>query len=130
MIYSTLCSVLDYILKELPILGGKTPSTSIKLDRFLRFVKDKPFIVIPDEIDLPSPKKRNNNIYSLSRTGNVGIICISRTDDTFHHLDGRVKSRLSSRALEFEEYTFDQLMAIFRERATKALKISSWHEGI
>jgi orc1/cdc6 family replication initiation protein len=128
--YATLYSILDYIVKDYRLLGGESPSTSTKLDRFLRFVKESPFIVILDEIDVPPPKERNNILYNLSRMRTIGMICVSRDEETFHRLDDRVKSRLSARLLEFEAYTSDQIVAILRARAVQALRTDSWNEKI
>jgi len=128
--HASLYAVLSSIIDEFRLLGGEAPSTSVKLERFLNFVKQKPFILILDEIDFPTPKERNNILYNLSRTGNVGIVCISRTDETYHRLDERVRSRLSSRILEFKEYTQEQVFSILHERATLALKANSWDDQI
>lgn len=127
---NTLYSILDHIVKEYRLLGGEAPSTAVKLERFLNFVKTKPFIVILDEIDIPSPRERNNILYNLSRTGNVGIICVSRTDDTYHHLDERVKSRLSSRMIEFEDYSTEQVFSILQDRAKRGLRPNSYDDEI
>lgn len=126
--YNTLYSILDYMIREFRILGGEAPSTPAKLDRFLKFVKDKPFIIILDEIDFPSPKEANNVLYSLSRNGNIGIVCISRSESAYAKLDDRVRSRLSARILEFERYDTNQIITILTERASRALKVGSWKD--
>jgi cell division control protein 6 len=128
--HNTLYSALDHILSEFRLLGGEAPSTSVKLRRFFNFVKDRPFILILDEIDAPPPKERNDLLYNLSRTGNIGIVCISRRDETYFQLDERVRSRLSARLLEFEAYSPEQVMTILRERANQALKYKTYDDEV
>lgn len=128
--YSTLYSILDAALKELRLLGAESPNTTFKLERFLDFIKKKPFIVILDEIDFPSPKERNNILYNLARNGNIGIICISQCDKTYHCLDQRVRSRLSARTLEFQPYAIEQILKILEDRAKASLKPGSWNNAV
>jgi len=128
--YASLYSILDAIIKEFRLLGGEAPSTSIKLERFMDFVKQKPFIIILDEIDFPAPKERNNILYNLSRTGSVGIVCISRTEETYDRLDERVRSRLSSRTLCFQDYAAEQVLTILHERAAQGLKSGTWNDDL
>jgi cell division control protein 6 len=128
--HNTLYAILDHIIEEMRILGGEVTSTSGKLDRFLKYVNDKPFIIILDEIDIPSPKERNSILYSLSRTGNVGTMCIARSEESYHKLDERVRSRMSARVLEFEPYKPEQVYSIVAERAARALKVGSFQSNV
>jgi len=123
----TLFAILDRLILELKILGADKPDARFKLERLKRFLGSKPFVLVLDEIDQPSPKERSSIIYNFINLGNVGLICISYSRQTYYDLDNRVKSRLSPQLLEFELYQYQDLISILRERAEAALVPNSWN---
>jgi len=61
--------------------------------------------------------ERDPILYNLCGIGNVGLVCISNSAETFLSLDERVKSRLGARLIEFGPYSPSRLTAIPRQRA-------------
>ena len=54
----TFFSVLEYIARELRMLGAEKLSTSFKLERLKRHLSDERIVLVLDEIDPPAPKER------------------------------------------------------------------------
>ena len=125
----TLYAVLDRLILEFKILGADKPDTRFKMERLKRYLGNKPFVFVLDEIDMPSPKERNNIIYNLMNLGNVGLICISYSRQTYYELDNRVKSRLNPLFIEFELYSDEDVVSILKERAEAGLSPDSWAEA-
>ncbi len=122
-------SVLDFLVRELRVLGAEKLNTSFKLERFRQFVGSMPLIIILDEIDHVKGEERDSIIYNLCNTGNVGIICISNSIDALYEADDRTKSRLNARQIEFEQYTGMELLDILNHRARLALRPGSCSDG-
>lgn len=129
-VHSSLYSILDAVSKEFRLLGAEAPSTAVKLEKFQSFLRNRPFIVILDELDFVPPKERNNILYNMTRNGNIGLICISQSDATYRGLDQRVRSRLNARLSEFKPYDPDRIAAILRDRAGMSLRPGSWNESV
>jgi cell division control protein 6 len=123
-------SILEKICIELRILGADKLTTSFKLERFQECTGDKPFIVILDEIDQPSPKEKNSILYHLSNLPKVGLICICNSKHTLFGLDERVKSRLQPTRIEFPPYSDNDLIFILRQRAEYGLYPKTWNDAI
>lgn len=123
-------SVLDYIVRELRILGAEKLNTSFKLERFRRFIGSKPFIIVLDEIDHVKGGERDSIIYNLCNIGNIGLICISNSIDALCTVDDRINSRLSAKQIEFEPYTGIELVSILNQRAQFALPQGACSENV
>ncbi len=124
--HNTFYAVLEYILGELRRGFGDARDKRVKLVQFERLVKDRPFIIILDEIDVVPLKERNTMIYNLSNVGNVGLILISESRYPILALEDRVRSRLNPYTLEFRPYTVDELVEILTQRAAGALHPRAW----
>lgn len=114
-------SVLDYLVRELRILGAEKLNTSFKLERFRQFIGSRPLVIILDEIDHAKGEERDSIIYNLCNTGNVGLICISNSIDVLCEVDSRTKSRLNAKQIEFDSYTGMEILEILSQRARLAL---------
>ena len=125
---NTYFAVLDKIVRELRILGAERLTTSFKFERLVKFIGDKPYIFILDEIDQPTPKERNSILYNLTRIGNVGIIAICNARTVLASLDDRVRSRLNAEQIEFQPYQADDLLYILEQRARLALAPGTWRK--
>jgi len=123
-------SVLDKLVRELRILGAEKLNTSFKLERFRLFVGSRPFVIILDEIDQARRMERDSILYNLCGIGNIGLICISNSAETFLSLDERIKSRLSARHIEFVCYSPGRLTDILRQRAEFGLAPGSWDDAV
>jgi len=123
-------AVLDKLVGELRILGAEKLNTSFKLERFRLFLGSRPLVIILDQIDQARRTERDSILYNLCRIGNVGLVCISNSAETFLSLDERVKSRLSARHIEFGPYSPGRLAEILRQRAEFALAPGSWDDAV
>lgn len=126
----TLHLVMEKIVTELRILHTAQSSTTYKLLKFQKHIQLNPFLIVLDEIDKPEPKERNNILYTLSTTANVGLICISNDRLALYSLDDRVRSRLNPRPIEFQPYNENELIAILTQRAALSLLPKSWNDNI
>lgn len=126
----TFFSILDKIVRDFRILGAERLSTLYKLERFENYLQSRPFLLILDEIDKPSPKERNSIIYNLCGIPNVGLICICNSRYFFYVLDSRVRSRLGAVLLEFKAYTREEITEILRQRAEGGLREGVYREEV
>ena len=123
--HNSFYSILDYILNELRAGFGNERDKRLKLEKIERYLKDKPFLVILDEIDFLPQKERGSLLYGLS-FGKIGLVCISENRDAILSLNDRAKSRFQPCFIGFSQYKPDELMQILKERASTALTSESW----
>lgn len=124
----TFYEILDELISQLRILSAEEHRTSLKLEKLRKHLGDQPFIVILDEIDQLKPAERSTMLYNLDSLGNVGVICISNSQQPFFELDDRVRSRLNPCAVSFAEYNSKDLMDILNYRAELALAAGVWSD--
>ena len=74
-------------------------------------------IVILDEIDILLDKDGDGILYTLTRTDNVSVLCISNYLDFKNLIKSRVNSSLNDKEIVFPPYGADQLTDILSERA-------------
>jgi cell division control protein 6 len=127
---SSYYSALDYIVRELRILGAEKLNTSFKLERFRQFIESNPFLIVLDEIDHLKGDERDSIIYNLCNIGNIGLICISNSNDALCTVDDRIKSRLSAKQIEFESYTGMELVNILNQRVQFALRQGACSDSV
>lgn len=128
--HNTYFSVLDKLIRELRILAGEKKYSFFKRERLERFLGKIPFIIVLDEIDQPNPKERNSIIYNLCNLGNIGLICICNSRYILFTMDGRIKSRLNARLIEFDSYNSKDLAYILEQRSDFSLLPQSWNKSI
>jgi cell division control protein 6 len=124
--HNSFYSVLEYMLNEMRRGFGDARDRSVKLGQFERLLKNRPFLIVLDEIDLVPSRERNTMVYNLFSVGKVGLICISESPYPILALEARIKSRLSPKVLAFEPYSVSELINILKERAPRALHLDSW----
>jgi cell division control protein 6 len=100
--HNSFYAVLDHMLEEMKRSFGDARDSSVKLKRFERLVKDKPFLIVLDEIDLVPSRERNDMIYNLASVGKVGLILISESRYPILALETRIRSRLNPQVVGFE----------------------------
>jgi len=127
--HNSFYSILDFILNEMRVGFSNERDRRVKLEKIERYLKDRPLLIILDEIDFLPQKERSSLLYSLS-FGNVGLFCISESRDAVLSLNGRTKSRLQTHPVEFNVYRPEEIMEILRERASTALAPHSWSEQV
>jgi cell division control protein 6 len=120
-------SVLDKLVKALRILGADKPEAGFKIERIRTCIKDKPIVIILDEIDLIK-KEIESLIYNLCTIRNVGLICIGNSGSIYYSTDNRIKSRLNARLIAFKPYSERDLTKILKQRAEYALATKSCSE--
>ena len=79
-------------------------------------------IVILDEIDILLDKDGDGILYTLTRTDNVSVLCISNYLDFKNLIKSRVTSTLKDKEIVFPPYGADQLSDILTERAELSFK--------
>ena len=118
-------SVLEEVLRQLRVNFGDERDTRVKAEKFQRFVKDKPFLLVLDEIDLMPSKERNALLYNLC-FGKVGLVCVGYSREALLNLEDRVKSRLAAQTVAFRPYGVPDLIEILKDRALFGLREGSW----
>ena len=81
------------------------------------FGKKLHLIVILDEIDILLDKDGDGILYTLTRTDNVSILCISNYLDFKNLIKSRVTSSLNDKEIVFPPYGAGQLSDVLNERA-------------
>lgn len=81
------------------------------------FGKKLHLIVILDEIDILLDKDGDGILYTLTRTDNVSVLCISNYLDFKNLIKSRVTSSLNDKEIVFPPYGAGQLSDILNERA-------------
>jgi len=125
--YNSFFSILDFILNELRAGFGNERDARVKLEKLGRYARDRPLLIILDEIDFLPWKERSNLLYNLS-FGKIGLVCISEGREALLSLNGRTRSRLQPQLIEFPDYSQEETAAILRERASMSLSPDSWSE--
>lgn len=123
-------AILDKIVRELRILGAEKLNTSFKLERFQNYLKNRPFILLLDEIDKLPKKDKNNILYNFCNMGNLGIIAICNDRYVLYGLDKRVKSRLNPQQIKFPVYGEEDLLQILSRKAISSLAPGSYNSSI
>jgi archaeal cell division control protein 6 len=117
----TFYSMLDYIAREVRMLGAEKLSTSFKLDRLKRHIANERLIIFLDEIDQSPPRERNAILYTLADLPSVGLICASNSQHAYFDLEERVKSRLNPARVIFKAYTTEEMIEILSSRVIISL---------
>jgi len=117
----SLYQAVQAIADSLKVLGADAQDTNVKLDRIRRAIKDRPVVVILDDIDRIAPSERERTIYALLGLGHTGLICISNRKETLASIEERTKSRLSPVAIPFPPYRAQELEQILGDRARDSL---------
>jgi len=126
----TFFSVLDYIARELRMLGAEKLSTSFKLERLKKHLSSERLVIVLDEIDQAPPKEKHSILYNLCEFPTIGLICVCNSEHVYFGLEERVKSRLNPARIRFQEYTADDLFHILSQRAQQALAPGSCAEDL
>jgi len=122
----TFYEILDEMISELRILGAVEHRTSFRLEKLRAFLRDRPFVVVLDEVDQIRPGERSSILYNLDGIFNAGLVCISDSTRALHELEERVRSRLNPHTISFPRYSRDNLFEILVDRAQAALLDGSW----
>jgi len=128
--HQSLYSIVDKIIEEFRILNAERQNTVYKIEKFEKFLNDKPFILILDNIDRLEPKDIDFSLYNLCDLRRTGLVCIGYSMDFLQKLEDRVKSRLNPRIIECPAYSRRELSKILKERAEFGLEEGSWDSKI
>lgn len=120
--------ILDEIIFQRRILRAEEHRTSLKLEKLQKNLSGVPFVIVLDEIDQLKPSERSTALYNLDSLGNVGLICISNSQQPLFELEERVRSRLNVYAVNFPAYTPKNLTEILAYRASPALMPGIWSD--
>jgi len=71
--YDTFYEILDAMISEFRILRADEHRTSFKLERLRSFLKDRPFIVVLDEVDQVKPRELSSVLAWWLAFGQAGL---------------------------------------------------------
>jgi cell division control protein 6 len=128
--HRSLYSVLQAVIDELKVLGAEAQDTNVKFDRIRQALRDRPAVIILDEIDRPMSARREEIICGLLNLPKVGLICIANSTQVLAAMDAHVRSQLSPVIIELPAYTPQEIEAILTDRARRALAPDSWTSAI
>jgi len=128
--HRSLYSVLQAVIDELKVLGAEAQDTNVKFDRIRQALRDRPAVIILDEVDRPMPAQREEIICGLLNLPKVGLICIANSTQVLAAMDAHVRSQLSPMIIELPAYTPQEIEAILTDRARRALAPDSWTPAI
>jgi len=126
----TLYSTVQALCEELNIFGADAKDANIKLARLKQVLKDRPMLIILDNIDRCVPKERDLIIYQLLGLPKTGLFCISRGCGSFLELEDRVRSKLTPAHVHFPKYSASEIKTILVERARDGLMPEACSENI
>jgi archaeal cell division control protein 6 len=124
--YQTLYSIVDKMIEDLRVLQAEKISAIYKIERFEKYLNNRPFVLILDNIDRLEPKEIDVILYNLCDLRNTGLVCIGNSMSFLQKLDDLVKSRLNPRIIECPAYSRQELLTIVKERADLGLNRASW----
>lgn len=128
MEHGSLYAVLDKIVLDHRILNADRVSTVYKTEQITRFLKDRPFVLVLDEVDRILPKDRSQILYALTNFGKIGIVCIASNASFLQSLDEHVRSRLMPTVIQFKPYELNDIKAIVQQRAEIGLAKNACRE--
>ncbi|WP_407391412.1 Cdc6/Cdc18 family protein [Methanobrevibacter sp.] len=118
--YQVLAELCNKLGRDVPSRGwtkGEVVNTFRNIFRTNAFGKKLNLIVILDEIDILLNKDGDGILYTLTRTDNVSVLCISNYLDFKNLIKSRVTSSLNDKEIVFPPYGADQLADILSERS-------------
>ena len=108
------------LLNEKITTPRDSTSTDKVIEKFEEKTREKPTVVIVDEVDQISD---DEILYELSRFQNTGMILIANDQKVFTHFEGRVRSRLSGvKRIRFKKYSTGELADILQLRRKHGLR--------
>ncbi len=123
--YQVIAELCNKLGRSVPSRGwtkGEVVKTFRDIFRTVSFGKKLHLIVILDEIDILLDKDGDGILYTLTRTDNVSVLCISNYLDFKNLIKSRVTSTLKDKEIVFPPYGADQLSDILSERAELSFK--------
>ena len=118
--YQVIAELCNRLGRDVPNRGwtkGEVVNTFRDIFKPDVFSRKLHLIVILDEIDILLNKDGDGILYTLTRTGNVSVLCISNYLDFKNLIDSRVNSSLNDKEIVFPPYGANQLSDILAERA-------------
>lgn len=118
--YQVIAELCNRLGRDVPNRGwtkGEVVNTFRDIFKPDVFSRKLHLIVILDEIDILLNKDGDGILYTLTRTGNVSVLCISNYLDFKNLINSRVTSSLNDKEIVFPPYGANQLSDILAERA-------------
>ena len=118
--YQVIAELCNRLGRDVPNRGwtkGEVVNAFREIFRPDVFGRKLHLIVILDEIDILLNKDGDGILYTLTRTDNVSVLCISNYLDFKNLIDSRVNSSLNDKEIVFPPYGANQLSDILSERA-------------
>lgn len=121
-VLAELCNKLGHPVPSRGWTKGEVVKTFRRVFKTISYGKKLQLIVILDEIDILLNKDGDGILYTLTRTDNVSVLCISNYLDFKNLITPRVKSSLIDKEIIFPPYGANQLSDILSERAELSFK--------
>ena len=118
--YQVIAELCNRLGRDVPNRGwtkGEVVNTFRDIFRPSVYGRKLQLIVILDEIDILLDKDGDGILYTLTRTENVSVLCISNYLDFKNLIKSRVTSSLNDKEIVFPPYGANQLADILSERA-------------
>ena len=118
--YQVIAELCNRLGRDVPNRGwtkGEVVNTFRDIFKPSVYGKTLQLIVILDEIDILLDKDGDGILYTLTRTENVSVLCISNYLDFKNLIKSRVTSSLNDKEIVFPPYGANQLADILSERA-------------
>ena len=118
--YQVIAELCNRLGRDVPNRGwtkGEVVNAFREIFRPDVFGRKLHLIVILDEIDILLNKDGDGILYTLTRTDNVSVLCISNYLEFKNLIDSRVYSSLKDKEIVFPPYGANQLSDILSERA-------------
>lgn len=118
--YQVIAELCNRLGRDVPNRGwtkGEVVNTFRDIFKPSVYGRKLQLIVILDEIDILLDKDGDGILYTLTRTENVSVLCISNYLDFKNLIKSRVTSSLNDKEIVFPPYGANQLSDILSERA-------------
>lgn len=122
----TFYGTLEKVFQELRALVAEQRDVSFKLERLSRIARQRPLVVVLDEVDQMFLREREATLYNLTNLDHAGLVCLSQSREAFLALDSRIRSRLLPKFLDLRAYSTVELVRILERRASEALVPEAW----
>lgn len=128
--YSTYYTILDKLIKEERLLVSERRSSEHKLKALRDHLKDKPYVLILDEMDTLSKEERDKMLYNFSSIPKLGFVLISHDPCILFTSDTRVQSRIDPFVVECKPYEKSDMTQILKNYVELGLKEGSYDDAL
>ena len=112
--------VLEDMLRQLNTIVPRL-SINEKRKKLGDLLKDKPFLIVLDEIDKIRNSELSNLFYNLLQFEKTSIFCISNNKDSFQKLPKKIREMLMPLPIYFPKYKVQELHEILKKKSNSGI---------